>query len=76
LISFHIRARHPQGHQEAEAVPDGRRPQGGLPGQSGRLEEMDDAHPELEGGVEPVYDRVRGPPGGVPVINGQLQRII
>lgn len=67
---------YPQSDQETEAVLDRRvRPQGGLPGHYGYVEEMDDADPELENCVEPLYDRVRGSRQRLPLAR-LLHRII
>ena len=45
--------RHSQGCQKTEAVPHGRfRDEGDLPGDSGGVEKMDHADPQLEAGPE------------------------
>ena len=56
--------RDPACYQEAQGVPDGRRSEkGGVAGNPGGITEMDDAAEGLAYGDEPLYYRVRRPPG-------------
>ena len=55
--------RDPEVHAEPQAVPErGVGVEAGVPGDPRGVEEVDDADRGLEGGLEPLRHRVRGPP--------------